>query len=69
MSTILGTSVRPLAPPKAVPRQLRMRQDAVLAQPPELEESQQIHQPVPVNGQWSELEGNGIELGVNQHGY
>ena len=48
--------------------ELRMRLDAPLAKPPELQKGQQVHQPVPVNGQRAELEGDGVELGMKKHG-
>ena len=51
----------------AVLQQLRMRLDAVLAQPPELEERQKIHQAVPVDGERPDGDCDGVELGMNKH--
>ena len=48
--------------------QLRMRLDAPFAEPPELEEGEQVHQTVPADGQRAERNGDGVELGMNQHG-
>ena len=41
--------------------------DAHAAQQQELREGHQIHQPIPANGQRTDLQGNGIELGMSEH--
>src|SRR6266567_2571812 len=40
---------------------------AILAENDEQDEADQIHQPVPAYGQRSDVEGDRIELRVNQH--
>ena len=49
-------------------RDVRLRLDAPLAQPPELREGAEVHQAVPADGEWPERERDGIELGMDQHG-
>ena len=53
-------------PEQALP--LFQRAESLLAQPPELEEGREIHQPVPVDGERPHGQGDGIELGMDHHG-
>ena len=57
-----------LAHRPAAGRKLRMVQNAVTTQAPELQEGCQVHQSVPVHFQRAERKRDGVELGMGQHG-
>jgi hypothetical protein len=42
--------------------------DAPLPQPQKQHEAEQVHQSVPVHGKRAEVDGDGVELRVNEHG-
>ncbi len=48
---------------------LRVMLDAIAPQQNERRESDEIHKSIPSNGKRPEMDGDGVELRVNEHGF